>query len=101
MRLEVTYVLLFSVATAVALLARRLKVPYTVALVVAGLGLGATHVIAAPALTQELLYSVFLPGLLFEAAFHMDFELVRGMKLALTALAIPGLVAGMLLTALI
>ena len=36
MRSEVVLIFLFSVATAVALLTRRLKVPYTVALVVAG-----------------------------------------------------------------
>ena len=37
MSFEVLFVTLFSVATAVALAARWLKVPYTVALVVAGL----------------------------------------------------------------
>src|SRR5690606_20791100 len=36
---EIVIVALFSVATAVALVARRLKLPYTVALVLAGLGL--------------------------------------------------------------
>jgi hypothetical protein len=34
---EAHFVLLFALATAVALLARRLRVPYTVALVIAGL----------------------------------------------------------------
>jgi monovalent cation:H+ antiporter, CPA1 family len=40
-------VALFSVATAVALVARRRKLPYTVALVVAGLALGSAHVFDA------------------------------------------------------
>lgn len=71
---ELVFVALFLVATAVALVARALRTPYTVALVVTGLALGATHVLSPPHLTRELLYAVFLPGLVFEAAFHLDFK---------------------------
>ncbi len=46
MRPELTFVFLFSVATAVAIAARRLKVPYTVALVVTGTALGSAHLVA-------------------------------------------------------
>ncbi len=92
-------VALFSVATAVALVARRFKVPYTVALVVAGLALGTAHAFEAPHLTQELLYAVFLPGLLFEAAFALEYKKFAASKWAISALALPGLVAGIVLTA--
>lgn len=92
-------VVLFSIATAVALAARFLKLPYTVALVVAGLALGPTHLVRPPALTQELLYSLFLPGLLFEAAYHLKFAEFRRSKVRLLSLAIPGVVVGMLVTA--
>jgi len=71
MHFEAVSVTLFAVATAVALAARWLKVPYTVALVAAGVALGAVGVIDPPHLTKELLYAVFLPGLVFEAAFHL------------------------------
>ena len=74
MHFEAVFISLFAVATAVALAARWLKIPYTVALVVAGLLLGTTRVINAPHLTKELLYAIFLPGLVFEAAFHLDFH---------------------------
>ena len=74
MQFELLFLVLFSVATAVALIARRLRVPYTVALVLAGLALGASHVFAMPPLTKQLLYAVFRPGLLFEAAFHLEFD---------------------------
>ena len=47
------FVLLFLVATIVSLVARRLRVPYTVALVLAGLALGASHALEAPALTDR------------------------------------------------
>lgn len=74
MHTETVVILLFAVAAAVAILARWLKLPYTVALVIAGLALGQTHWIAAPHLTRELLFAVFLPGLLFEAAFNVEFR---------------------------
>lgn len=98
MRLEIIFVALFSVATAVALVARRLKLPYTVALVLAGLALGSAHAFEAPHLTKELLYAVFLPGLLFEASFHLEFRKFWQNKLAVFGLALPGLVAGVALT---
>ena len=72
MRLEHVLLLLFTIASIVALIARRLRIPYPVALVLAGAAVGATHLFAPPQLTRELLYAVFLPGLVFEAAFHLD-----------------------------
>ncbi len=101
MHFEIVFVTLFSVATLVALIARAIRVPYTVALVVAGLILGATHALESPHLTQELLYAVFLPGLLFEAAFHLDFKKFWANKIAISSLAVPGLVVAIGLTALI
>ena len=82
LRVEIAVVALFSVATAVALVARRFKLPYTVALVIAGLALGTSRAIEAPVLTKDLLYAVFLPGLLFEAAFHLEFKRFWQNKLA-------------------
>jgi monovalent cation:H+ antiporter, CPA1 family len=101
MNVEMIVVALFSVATAVALVARRFKLPYTVALVVAGLALGSARALEAPHLTKELLYSVFLPGLLFEAAFHLEFRRFWQNKIAVFALAIPGLVAAVALTTIL
>lgn len=100
---EILVICLFCAATAVALLARWLKVPYTVALVVAGLLLGLVHVegIGPPHLTKELLYTVFLPGLVFEAAFHLDLEKYWQNKIAIHALAIPGVAMAIGSTALL
>jgi Na+:H+ antiporter len=98
---EPILVLLFIVATAVAIVARRLRLPYTVALVLAGLVLGQLHAFNPPHLTQELLFAVFLPGLLFEAAFHLDFDLFRRDKAFILTLAVPGVLAAILLTAAI
>ncbi len=93
MPIEITLVILFSIATAAAIAARWIKVPYTVALVVAGIVLGATHLIDPPHLTHELVFTTILPGLLFEAAFNMEAEVFLRNKLAITALAIPGVIA--------
>lgn len=101
MHLELVLVLLFTIATGVALTARWLKVPYTAALVLAGLVIGAGNWVAAPHLSKDLLFAVFLPGLLFEAAFHIDSKKFWENKLAITGLAVPGVVAAISVTAFI
>jgi monovalent cation:H+ antiporter, CPA1 family len=92
-------VLLLVVATIVSYVARRLRVPYTVALVVAGLGLSATHAFIVPTLTREMMFGVVLPALIFEAAFDLEIEEVRHDAITLAALAVPGVVAAIVITA--
>ena len=95
------FILLFIIATAVAIGVRRLQMPYTVALVLAGLLLGFVHFIQPPHLTKTLLFSVFLPGLLFEAAFHLDFQQFWRNRATIISLAVPGVVAAIAVTTLI
>ena len=94
-------ILLFVVATAVAIAVQRLAVPYTVALVITGLLLGLLHAIDAPHLTKGLMFNVFLPGLLFEAAFYIEFKQFWRNRLTINSLALPGVVAAIGLTAMI
>ncbi len=101
MEAETVLILLFIVASAVAILVRRLQMPYTVALVLAGLVLGFTHVLNVPHLTKDILFSIFLPGLLFEAAFHIEFTQFWRNRTAIASLAVPGLAAAIALTVLI
>jgi Na+:H+ antiporter len=98
---ETIFILLFVVATAVAIAVQRMAVPYTVALVLTGLVLGLLHVFQAPPLTKALLFNILLPGLLFEAAFHIEFKQFWRNRLAISSLALPGVVAAIALTALI
>ena len=65
-------ILLYCIATVVAITSRLLRVPYTTSLLLAGIALGAMHVATLPHLTRDLLFEVFLPGLLFEAAYHLE-----------------------------
>jgi CPA1 family monovalent cation:H+ antiporter len=101
MEMETILILLFVVATAVAIAVQRLAVPYTVALVFTGLVLGLLHAFEAPHLTKALLFNVFLPGLLFEAAFHIEFKQFWRNRLTINSLALPGVVVAIALTAII
>ena len=85
----------------VAIAVRQLNVPYTVALVLSGLVLGILNLFTPPHLTKELLFSVFLPGLLFEAAFHIEFREFWRNRLTIASLAVPGLAAAVGLTTVI
>ena len=101
MHFEQAFILLFAIATAVAIAARYFRFPYTVGLVVAGLILGVAHAFEPPHLTKELLFAIILPGLIFEAAFHLEFRKFWKNKLTIHSLAIPGVVAAIGLTAAI
>jgi CPA1 family monovalent cation:H+ antiporter len=90
--LDSALLLLLAAATVVALVARRLRIPYTVGLVLGGIVLGAVHPSAGIRLTKDLLYSVVLPGLIFEAAYHLDFMEFRRSARGIFALAVPGVV---------
>src|SRR5215831_698889 len=99
MNVSAAFVLLLLIATIVSLAAQHFRVPYTVALVVAGLGLGATHAFVAPTLTRQLMFELVLPALVFEAAFDLQIEEVRHDGVTLAWLAVPGVVATIVITA--
>lgn len=92
-------VLLLMLALAVALLANRLRFPYTLALVLAGLVLGIFHVHLGLALGPDIVLFVFLPALLFEGAWNIDTSALRANWQAIALLAVPGLVISLAVTA--
>jgi len=103
--MAVSFIVILIIACAMALVAKRLRLPYTIVLVVAGLivsllnGLGdATRLGINIKLSPELLLQLFLPILLFEAAFHVDLDEFLENKRAVFFLAIPGVIVGMLIT---
>jgi len=76
--------LLLLVAAVVAMLARRLHVPYSVGLVVAGIGLTLLPFSLEVGLTKDLIFTILLPPLIFEAAFCLHWpELRRDLPLVL------------------
>ncbi|MCA9650506.1 MAG: sodium:proton antiporter [Myxococcales bacterium] len=91
---EVQVLILLLVAAFVGMGARRFKLPYTLALVVAGLVLGGLHldVLHDVELNADLLLLLLLPALLFEAAFHIDVREFRRNAVPIITLAVPGVV---------
>ena len=64
--------LLLLIAAAVGFLAKHLRVHYNIALVLAGVALGATQAVPKVGLRPEIVLQVFLPILLFEATLATD-----------------------------
>ena len=87
---ETTLLALFIVIILVGLVARVVRLPYTTILVIAGLVLGALRFLPHVELTPDLVLLLFLPPLAFEAAFHLDFDQLRGDLAAVTVFAVLG-----------
>lgn len=59
----------------VSMFARQLRLPYTVGLVLAGIGVAVSPLpLEGALLTKDLIYKVFLPPLIFEAAFMLNWH---------------------------
>lgn len=86
---ETIIIELLLIVSIVALAVRRLRIPYTVALVVVGLLITFQQPLEIE-LTPELILSLFIPPLVFEAAFHLEFKSLRENWLPIIVLAIPG-----------
>jgi len=84
------FVALLAAAIVVALITHRIRLPYTVGLVVLGLVVGIVRPGAGVAITPGLVLAVLLPGLIFEAAFRTDLAALRPSLLGVLFLAIPG-----------
>lgn len=103
--------LLLIAASVVALLASRLRLPYTAALVFAGMGIALvrgpiTSVLAAigmapgqfDILTPEIVFTLFLPGLLFESSLHLNLRQLKENVWPIAVLAAAGVVVATLTT---
>jgi CPA1 family monovalent cation:H+ antiporter len=86
---ETLIIELLLIVSIVAIVVQRLRVPYTVALVMAGLLLTFQQTIRLE-LTPELILTLFVPPLVFEAAFHLEFHQLRDNLVPLLVLAVPG-----------
>ena len=73
------------IAGIVAMLTRRLRVPYSIGLVVTGIILSFSPFFAKVPLSKDLIFNVFLPPLVFEAALQIHWkELRRELPVILT-----------------
>ena len=83
---------LLGLAILVALAARRLRLPYTVGLVLAGAALALTRSHAGLALTHDLIFDVVLPPLLFEAALNLAWSDLKRDLVPVIALSTIGVI---------
>jgi CPA1 family monovalent cation:H+ antiporter len=85
---------LLLVVLVVAVIVKRVRVPYTVALVLAGLVLGLLPHLSGVVLTPELILLVFLPILLFEGSYNLEAHRLRRNLAPVVLLAVPGVLLG-------
>lgn len=84
---------LLLLAIVVALITKRLRLPYTIGLVGCGLIVGLAKVLPVE-VDRDLLLLVLLPPLLFEGALNMDLELLREQWFPVALYALAGTVLG-------
>ena len=98
MEIEVTFLILLIITSGVAMLTKKINLPYTIVLVSVGLILGYLKLINAPHLSKDMLYYIFLPPLIFQTAIHLQFgDLKRDFPVILT-LVIPGVILSTIVT---
>ncbi len=91
---ETLIIELLLVVSIVAIVVRRLRIPYTVALVVVGLLISLQSAVKFE-LTPDLILGLFVTPLVFEAAFHLNIQELRRNLSAILLLAIPGVILTM------
>jgi CPA1 family monovalent cation:H+ antiporter len=95
------FLLALAVGSAVAIGAKRINVPYNVALVLVGLLLVLLYPVPGATMNPEVILVVFLPVLVFEGALFADGRSMRAAARPILALAVPGVVLSLLGTAAI
>jgi CPA1 family monovalent cation:H+ antiporter len=99
--MELAFVLLLSLSALVAIVSRRIRLPYTVALVLVGLGLSLFPSPINIDLSSELILALLVPPLIFEATLNMPWEHLRRNLAPILLLAIAGTTAGSFIVATI
>lgn len=95
------FVALAAIAAVTAVVVRRLRIPYSVALVVLGLVAGAVLPAGAITVTPELVLLVLVPGLVFEAALRLELSELRQTFGWMVLLAAPGVLVSAAIVAIV
>jgi CPA1 family monovalent cation:H+ antiporter len=94
-----TGTLLLLIAAVVAMMTRRLRLPYSVGLVAAGIVLAFLPFAPRVVLTKDLIFTALLPPLLFEAAFCIHWNQLRRDFPVISLLATLGVILSATVTA--
>jgi CPA1 family monovalent cation:H+ antiporter len=87
---ELGFVILLSVAALVAIFIRRVRLPYTVALVLVGLLLALFPNFLNLTVSSDLILAILVPPLLFEATLHIKWERLKSDLMPVVMLALVG-----------
>ena len=90
--LERFAIMMLLIAALVAMITRRLRIPYTVGLVLVGLALVIFTRGQPLHVPPELILTLFIPPLVFEAAYHINFTNLKKDFSLISLLAIPGVI---------
>src|SRR6187549_1232882 len=93
--------LVLAIGSAVAISAKRINVPYNVALVVVGLLLVLMNVLPDTPMDPHVVLMVFLPVLVFQGALSADAKSMRQAASPILTLALPGVALSLVGTAAI
>jgi Na+:H+ antiporter len=85
-------IVMLLLASAVGMITKWVRVPYTIALVVVGLIVSPTHFLPPVQISPELILLIFLPALLFEAAWNLKLDQLRANAAPIFTLATIGVV---------
>ncbi len=86
------FIALLLIASGVSMVTKWLRVPYTLALVIIGLIISPMHFIPVVHMSPELILLIFLPALLFEAAWNLNIKHLRENLLPILSLAVVGVI---------
>ncbi len=93
---ETLIIELLLLVSLVAIGVRRLRIPYTAALVVVGLALTTLQPLRL-SLTPNLILALLVPPLVFEAAFHINFSALQRNLWSILLLTVPGVLIATLI----
>jgi CPA1 family monovalent cation:H+ antiporter len=96
---ELSVVILLTIGALVAMLVRRIKVPYTVALVLMGLLLSFFPDFLQLEISKDLILAVLVPPLIFEATLHIPWRRLRADLAPILSFAVFGTLLGTVATA--
>ena len=88
-QMEEIVIAMLLVAAVVSIVTQRLRIPYTIGLVVVGLAFTLIQKVPLLHITSEVILALLVPPLVFEAAFHLNFRELRHDLGLILVLAIP------------
>jgi CPA1 family monovalent cation:H+ antiporter len=98
MELLAELIALLLIACGVGVAVKYIRIPYTIALVLVGLLVGMTEIFPEIQLTEDVVFTLILPPLLFEGALAMDIRHLRDNINPILTLATAGLLLTILVT---